>query len=97
MMGEATILPGARPEHDLFPFGRQDDPMICQAAERLRGDLASRRSLRRVTAEVDGGNLVLRGSVNSFYDRQLCLCWGQRACGSARLVDRIEVAWPEGS
>jgi len=51
-----------------------------------------RSSLRAVSVEVNGGTVVLRGELPSFYDKQLCLSVCQRVAGVVRLVDQLDVA-----
>ena len=49
-------------------------------------------ALRRILVEVQNGTVVLKGRVQSFYERQLCLSCCQRVAGVVRLIDQIEVA-----
>lgn len=49
-------------------------------------------ALRRILVEVSNGTVVLKGRVQSFYERQLCLNCSRRVAGVVRLVDLIEVA-----
>jgi len=49
------------------------------------------RSLRSVDVEADRGTVVLRGSVGSFYEKQLCLSCTRRVAGVVDLVDQIHV------
>jgi osmotically-inducible protein OsmY len=49
----------------------------------------------RLTAKSQSGIVTLRGRVNSFYHRQLCIHAGGRVAGVRRIVDEIEVAIPE--
>ncbi len=48
-------------------------------------------SLRRLNIEVANGTAALRGTVASFYERQLCLSCCQHVPGVFRLVDEIAV------
>ncbi len=48
-------------------------------------------SLRRLNIEVANGTATLRGTVASFYERQLCLSCCQHVPGVFKLVDEIEV------
>ncbi len=50
-------------------------------------------SLRRLDIEVKGGTVTLRGTVSSFYERQLCLTCCQHVPGVFTLVDEIKVEW----
>jgi osmotically-inducible protein OsmY len=49
------------------------------------------RSLRDVVVDADNGTVVLRGEVNSFYEKQLCLSCTRRVAGVVELVDEILV------
>ncbi len=54
-------------------------------------------SLRRLNIEVTNGTATLRGTVASFYERQLCLSCCQHVPGVFKLVDEIEVDETVGS
>ncbi len=47
-------------------------------------------SLPRLNIEVEGGQVMLQGTVRSFYERQLCLCC-QHIAGVSRVVDELKV------
>jgi osmotically-inducible protein OsmY len=47
-------------------------------------------SLPRISIEVEGGHVMLQGTVRSFYERQLCLCF-QHVPGVLRVVDELKV------
>ena len=66
----------------------------CDLARRVLSFLAQRQmpALRRILVEVQNGTVVLKGRVQSFYERQLCLSCCQRVAGVVRLIDQIEVA-----
>jgi len=49
-------------------------------------------ALRRVEIEVQDGTVEIKGHVNSFYEKQLCLSCCQRVAGVVRIVDLVEVA-----
>lgn len=55
----------------------------------LRG---RQRSLGCITATAKAGTVTLRGTVRSFYERQLCIEFSRHVAGVVKLVDRIEVA-----
>lgn len=46
--------------------------------------------LSRISIEIEGGRLTFRGTVRSFYERQLCLAC-RRFPGVEELVDELEV------
>lgn len=47
-------------------------------------------SLPRLNIEVEGGQVMLQGTVRSFYERQLCLSC-QHVAGVSRVVDELKV------
>lgn len=51
-------------------------------------------SLRRLDIEVESGTATVRGTVASFYERQVCLSCCQHVPGVFRLVDEIKVDLP---
>jgi len=51
-----------------------------------------RASLRAVSVEANDGTVVLRGELQTFYEKQLCLNVCQRVAGVVRLVDQLNVA-----
>jgi osmotically-inducible protein OsmY len=53
-----------------------------------------RSSLAQLAIEVDNGTVTVRGTVRSFYERQVCLSCCQHVPGVFRLVDEIKVQWP---
>jgi osmotically-inducible protein OsmY len=48
-------------------------------------------SLRNVHVDVKQGVVTMRGTVDSFYHKQLCLNCCQRVAGVVRLIDEIQV------
>jgi osmotically-inducible protein OsmY len=48
-------------------------------------------SLRTIEVDVQEGVVTMRGGVESFYHKQLCLNCCQRVAGVVRLVDEIQV------
>ena len=49
-------------------------------------------TLRAIDVQSDHGRVTLRGTVSSFYQRQLCIHCCLRVAGVIRLIDEIEVA-----
>jgi osmotically-inducible protein OsmY len=47
-------------------------------------------SLPRLNIDVESGQVMLRGTVRSFYERQLCLCC-QHVAGVLRVIDDLKV------
>ena len=78
-------------KHEQFVSGPEND---LDLARRVENYLHSKqvRSLKSVAVEADGGRVVLRGDVGSFYEKQLCLSCTRRVAGVLDLVDEIEVA-----
>jgi osmotically-inducible protein OsmY len=48
-------------------------------------------ALRRVDVESHGGTVTLRGEVDSFYQRQLCINCCRRVAGVINLIDKVHV------
>ena len=49
-------------------------------------------SLRSIHVDVDQGVVTMRGRVDSFYHKQLCLNCCQRVAGVVQVIDQIRVA-----
>ncbi len=47
-------------------------------------------SLPRLSIEVEGGQVMLRGTVRSFHERQLCLCC-RHVAGVLQVIDELKV------
>jgi hypothetical protein len=84
-----------RSESMLTAAHPHSDPETWAVDRRVQNLLWQRPSLRSVTVESDGETVILQGKVASFYDKQLCISGSQRVPGVYRLIDRIEVVWPE--
>ena len=52
----------------------------------------NRHSLLSLEIDVKNGLVAIKGRVDSFYERQLCINCCQRVAGVIRLIDQIEVA-----
>jgi hypothetical protein len=63
-------------------------------ADRVRHFLWMRPALRRVRVENREDTVVLRGRVQSFYLKQLCLTCSSHVPGVRRIVDEIDVEFP---
>jgi osmotically-inducible protein OsmY len=48
-------------------------------------------ALRKIEVEARGGTVVLRGRVDSFYQKQLCLNCCRRVAGVIKLVEDVAV------
>jgi osmotically-inducible protein OsmY len=61
---------------------------------RIAGQLAgsNRASLRQLAVNVTGGSVTLRGSVATFYEKQLAIQTCRMLAGLERLIDAVEVA-----
>ena len=70
---------------------RQDE---LDLARRVQNFLAGRNQpgLRRLSINVDGSSVVLRGVVRTYYEKQLAVHCCQRVAGVISVVDGIEVA-----
>lgn len=69
----------------------QDRALEERVTEYLRG--FHRLPLRGIAVVADKGTVTLRGTVPSFYEKQLCLGCLPQVDGVSRIVDRIEVAY----
>jgi osmotically-inducible protein OsmY len=49
-------------------------------------------SLRQLQVSVEEGTVTLRGSVRSFYEKQIAIHSCQRVAGVRKLVDAVDVA-----
>ncbi len=63
-------------------------------ASRISMQLAetNRASLRRLSVDVNGGEVTLRGHVRTFYEKQVALQACRLLDGIERLIDAVEVA-----
>jgi osmotically-inducible protein OsmY len=68
-------------------------------ADRLLANLIStqlaetnRPSLRRLSVDVSGGEVTLRGHVSTFYEKQVAIQTCRLLAGIERLIDAVEVA-----
>jgi osmotically-inducible protein OsmY len=48
-------------------------------------------ALRHIAVRADGGTITLRGTVTSFYQKQLCIQACRNVPGVTELVDEVEV------
>jgi osmotically-inducible protein OsmY len=69
-----------------------DDDVELQ--RRVKNFLVQRSipSLRRLTIEVDGTSVIIRGHVRTYYEKQLAVHCCQRVAGVINVVDAIEVS-----
>jgi osmotically-inducible protein OsmY len=63
-------------------------------ADRIVNDLADthRFNLRRLSVDVQAGEVTLRGCVGSFYEKQIAIQTCRVLPGIDRLIDAVEVA-----
>jgi len=52
----------------------------------------NRASLKRLSVDVSGGHVTLRGIVGSFYEKQIAIQTCRVLAGIERLIDAVEVA-----
>jgi hypothetical protein len=50
--------------------------------------------LRRLSVEAEAGKVTLRGSVRTFYEKQLCQSIARRVAGVRQVVDQVSVGEP---
>lgn len=69
------------------------DSEARELERRVKNFLAQRSipGLRRLTVEVDGNSVLLRGRVRSYYEKQLAVNCCQRVAGVLNVIDWIEV------
>ena len=48
-------------------------------------------ALRHLAVEIDGDTVILRGQVQTFYEKQLAVEFSRRVAGVIRVVDLVEV------
>ena len=63
-------------------------------ARKISAQLAesNRASLRRLSVDVNGGEVTLRGHVGTFHEKQVALQTCRTLAGIDRLIDAVEVA-----
>ena len=93
-------LHGLHETQDRDPKGASDahagvlqDPADVDLEKRVAVFLHSqgRFALQRIEVVASGGDVTLKGSVHSYYEKQLCLECAKHVAGVTRLVDLIEV------
>ena len=83
------------PSHDLFHETESDREL----SRRIMNYLVTRHvpAARWLEIESQGGVVTLRGSVRSFYHKQLCIHCCQRVAGVIRVQDELDVAAPRAA
>jgi len=72
------------------PLATADRLLASQIETQLAG--TNRASLRRLSVNVSAGEVTLRGSVSSFYEKQIAIQTCRMLAGIDRLIDAVEVA-----
>jgi osmotically-inducible protein OsmY len=72
------------------PVASADRAMANQIASHLAD--SNRANLRRLSVDVHAGEVTLRGSVASFYEKQIAIQACRLLPGIDRLIDALEVA-----
>jgi osmotically-inducible protein OsmY len=67
-----------------------DEVLATRIVDQLAG--TNRASLRRLSVAVHSGEVTLRGSVGSFYEKQIAIQACRVLSGIERLIDAVEVA-----
>ncbi len=76
---------------------REQERLFPQLDEDLRRRIVvflfqrNEPALRRIEVDVSNGRVDIRGEVESFYLKQLCLSCCQRVAGVLQVVDEVEV------
>jgi osmotically-inducible protein OsmY len=73
-----------------FVAGASDDLLRRKIASQLAE--TNRPALKRLAVNVAAGSVTLRGSVASFYEKQIAIQTCRVLAGIERLVDAVEVA-----
>ena len=69
------------------------DDVNWDLGRRIKNLLWQRSSLRHIVVDAEAGIVTLRGTVRSFYEKQLCISGSRRVPGVYELIDEIEVVW----
>jgi osmotically-inducible protein OsmY len=72
------------------PLALSDRVLATQIATQLAE--TNRFNLRRLSVDVHGGEVTLRGCVGSFHEKQVAIQACRVLAGIARLIDAVEVA-----
>ena len=81
---------------------REQERLFPQLDEDLRRRIVvflfqrNEPALRRIEVDVSNGRVDIRGEVESFYLKQLCLSCCQRVAGVLQVVDEVEVVAAPG-
>jgi osmotically-inducible protein OsmY len=78
----------------MFSTAAPPTPADYRLADRITMQLAetNRASLKRLSVNVRAGEVTLRGSVGSFYERQIAIQTCRELPGIDRLIDAVEVS-----
>ena len=69
-------------------------PLASSIATEIRKLIASFHLPNEVSVETRDNVVTLRGTVESFYQKQLCFAAVASTTRKHRLVDELNVAWP---
>jgi hypothetical protein len=72
-------------------FLKESQDQELQQRVQLFLSTANVPALRHVQVQVDGDQVVLRGAVHTYYEKQLALEFSRRVAGVIHVVDEIEV------
>jgi osmotically-inducible protein OsmY len=72
------------------PIAATDRLLACQISAQLAE--TNRANLRRLSVDVQEGQVTLRGNVGSFHEKQIAIQTCRFMAGIARLIDAVEVA-----
>ena len=72
------------------PLAAADRLLACQISAQLAE--TNRASLRRLSVDVSGGEVTLRGHVSTFHEKQVALQACRLLASIDRLIDAVEVA-----
>ena len=73
-----------------MPRGTTDGLLARQISHQLAE--TNRANLKRLSVDVTGGSVTLRGNVSSFYEKQIAIQACRALAGIGLLTDAVEVA-----
>ncbi len=79
--------------YDLLPFDQNNDQSLSTRV-RLALTLSQRSTLRGIALEVQGGTVTIRGTVPTFYDRQVAFETARHVAGVRHVQDELSVKEP---
>lgn len=79
------------PKLKVQAWSLDDEPVANRIARQLRADAVPTAGIENVTVVVRGGNVSLRGAVDSHEDRDAVIASIQRAGGVSAIYDQLHI------